>query len=75
MEKAIERFEVKLGDIALTRVSKNKIPFIEVALFERPEQRCLYTLDTKKLVSSNIPEDLLPYVHDKVVRNARFLEV
>lgn len=75
MQKKIENFELRIGDIALTKVSKNRVPYIEVAYLENPTIRAVYTYDTCRFVSGNIPSKYIPYVTDKVRRNKRFLGV
>ena len=53
MRKNIENFEVMVSDIALARVTRNKMAFVEVALLRNPSLRCLLEADTLKLVDSN----------------------
>ena len=73
MKKDIKNFELWVGDIAMARVSRNHIPYIEVAYLKNPDLRALYTFKTCEFVSGNIHERDIPYVTDKVKRNERFL--
>ena len=73
MKKDIKNFELSVGDIAMSKVSRNKTPYIEVAYLKNPNLRALYAFETCEFVSGNIPERDIPYITDKVKRNKRFL--
>lgn len=75
MQKQIENFELRIGDIAMAIVSKNKKKCIEIALLENPTLRCVLSYDTLQLVSGNIPRERLPYIIDKAKKNKKYLEV
>ena len=74
MQKNIENFELRVGDIAITKISRNKEPYIEAAVLENPSLRAIFTYDTCQFVNANIPKQHLPYIIQKVRRNKRFLE-
>lgn len=72
-KKNIENFELRVGDIAIARVSRNKVPHIEVAYIENPDIRAIFTYDTCQFVSGNILKQDIQYVTEKIKRNKRFL--
>ncbi len=74
MQKQIDNFELRIGDIAMAVVSKNKIKCIEVALLEDPALRCILTYDTLQFIGGNIPRERLPYVINKAKKNKKYLE-
>ena len=73
--KNVNNFRVKLGDIAIDKVSRKKVPLIEVVMLSNPDNRCLLTYDTCQFVGGNIPESDIPYIIDKVKKNKKFVEV
>ena len=75
MRKRIENFEVKIGDIAITKCSRNKVSFIEVAFTMDDSIRALYTYPQCQFFGGNIPDEKLEYVTSKVKKNSKFLEV
>ncbi len=74
MQKQIQNFELRLGDIAMAVVSKNKHKCIEVALLENPSLRCVLTFDTVQFIGGNIPKERLPYIIDRAKKNKKYLE-
>ena len=70
----IKNFQLLLGDIAVTKTSRNKVPFVEVAFIHNDNIRGLFTFPRLKYYSGNIPEDRLAYVQEEVDKNLEFLK-
>ena len=75
MKKKINNFDVMIGDLAITKTSRNKVPFIEVAFTEDDDIRGLFTFQNVQFFAGNIPEGKIGYVAEKVKQNKKFLEV
>ena len=75
MRKKLENFSLKIGNIAIDKVSRNKRPFIEVVMQDNPDIRGIFKFDDCQFVGGNLPINEIPQILDKVKRNRKFLEV
>ncbi len=76
MRKNIANFELRVGDIAMAKISRAKTPYVEAAVIANPDLRAIFTYEDKcKFVHGNIPKEDIPYVTEKVQKNLRFLKV
>ena len=74
MRKKLENFDVMLGDIAITRTERRRVPLLEVAYTADDSIRALFTYPDCSLYVGNIPRKDVSYVIDRIKGAKRFWE-
>ncbi|MBR0118974.1 MAG: hypothetical protein IJM01_02450 [Eubacterium sp.] len=74
MRRKLENFDVMVGDIAITKTSRNRVPLVEVAYTSDDNIRALFTYHDSQYVFGNIPSFNMDYVKTKLYSNIKYLE-